>query len=461
MHDTHFLERLERTSVAQTDLALSLYRDPELVRFILQMHAVDADRIAIAIDHTDTPPHVVVARDGTFVTCLGAGMKHALPVLPRARLDYLSERHIDLKTRLAYSQHLQGGALRKLWHAFFHAGHRLSREAFVAMIPLAPLVLRELVSAVIDTDLAFRDVIYERGRRLLERKGRWSSSEEELLARVWRDHWAVGHLLALRGTIGHEILYTIGESLPQESSLIGWHGLHFGFLPVTVRAAWCNVRHGPAILPNLKRYLTSRNTFEVLAASAVLVAFGALHGKQRAECAKALAIECTKDDLASRGTSLLRNLGATTLASLDSEPLAWIVGNLEHLRSNDGVWFEDGVAPHRARSTSPRDEALLYLRRIANLEVEAYHPKSMQTVTAVLATAARLPIEDLYWSEAELPEIGRYEPEQGLAIIKSYRMMAMLSLGPKDTTAPAPVKAPGRNEPCRCGSGKKYKRCCG
>ena len=31
------------------------------------------------------------------------------------------------------------------------------------------------------------------------------------------------------------------------------------------------------------------------------------------------------------------------------------------------------------------------------------------------------------------------------------------SLGSRDTTAPA-VK-PGRNEPCWCGSGKKYKKC--
>jgi preprotein translocase subunit SecA len=33
-----------------------------------------------------------------------------------------------------------------------------------------------------------------------------------------------------------------------------------------------------------------------------------------------------------------------------------------------------------------------------------------------------------------------------------------------DDEKPAPVRAeakPGRNEPCPCGSGKKYKKCCG
>ncbi|MCL9782661.1 YchJ family protein [Vibrio sp. S4M6] len=30
-----------------------------------------------------------------------------------------------------------------------------------------------------------------------------------------------------------------------------------------------------------------------------------------------------------------------------------------------------------------------------------------------------------------------------------------------DTSAPSSSKKPGRNDPCVCGSGKKYKKCCG
>lgn len=32
---------------------------------------------------------------------------------------------------------------------------------------------------------------------------------------------------------------------------------------------------------------------------------------------------------------------------------------------------------------------------------------------------------------------------------------------PKETTSPAPKSKPGRNDPCPCGSGVKYKKCCG
>lgn len=47
------------------------------------------------------------------------------------------------------------------------------------------------------------------------------------------------------------------------------------------------------------------------------------------------------------------------------------------------------------------------------------------------------------------------------AIWAVYNMRDMWrTLGPRVTTAHKPA-APGRNDPCVCGSGKKYKKCCG
>ena len=36
-HAHHFLSRLDRTSAAETELALSLYRDPALLRSIIEL----------------------------------------------------------------------------------------------------------------------------------------------------------------------------------------------------------------------------------------------------------------------------------------------------------------------------------------------------------------------------------------------------------------------------------------
>jgi hypothetical protein len=53
-HDVHFLERLERLSTPQTELALSLYQDPLLIRALLeQLRLPDgAARVALSLAET-------------------------------------------------------------------------------------------------------------------------------------------------------------------------------------------------------------------------------------------------------------------------------------------------------------------------------------------------------------------------------------------------------------------------
>ncbi len=50
-HDTHFLKRLSRVDEEQMDLALTLYRSPEMVRMLLAEREVpeNAGRVAIAL----------------------------------------------------------------------------------------------------------------------------------------------------------------------------------------------------------------------------------------------------------------------------------------------------------------------------------------------------------------------------------------------------------------------------
>lgn len=49
-HDVHFLQRLERLPTQQVDLALSMYRDPQMVRFVLSRARLPdgAERVALA-----------------------------------------------------------------------------------------------------------------------------------------------------------------------------------------------------------------------------------------------------------------------------------------------------------------------------------------------------------------------------------------------------------------------------
>jgi hypothetical protein len=53
------------------------------------------------------------------------------------------------------------------------------------------------------------------------------------------------------------------------------------------------------------------------------------------------------------------------------------------------------------------------------------------------------------------PEVGRFLAKRHGVLRQLYRSST------KQRTARLPTLKPGRNDPCPCGSGKKFKRCCG
>lgn len=90
MEDSHFLRRLEQISRPQVDLALSLSRDPELVRSLNAWANLPPDRgrVAVTLEHDPAGPPIVITQPRAFVTCLGAGMSTgALPVISRLKMD--------------------------------------------------------------------------------------------------------------------------------------------------------------------------------------------------------------------------------------------------------------------------------------------------------------------------------------------------------------------------------------
>jgi len=74
----------------------------------------------------------------------------------------------------------------------------------------------------------------------------------------------------------------------------------------------------------------------------------------------------------------------------------------------------------------------------------------------LLPWVAGADIEDLYLPAATLAGMGlSFSPDFVLDQLDDYAMYMRRF----DTVRRAAT--PGRNEPCSCGSGKKYKRCCG
>src|SRR5262245_26790282 len=103
-HAEHFLSRLDRLPRSEVDLALEVYRDPDLLRAVLNAAALpeQVERVAISIDHAVEGPFLVVTRGGHFVTCLGRGMRVGnLPVVTRGELDAISRKVTRLREKMA------------------------------------------------------------------------------------------------------------------------------------------------------------------------------------------------------------------------------------------------------------------------------------------------------------------------------------------------------------------------
>jgi len=75
---------------------------------------------------------------------------------------------------------------------------------------------------------------------------------------------------------------------------------------------------------------------------------------------------------------------------------------------------------------------------------------------ASLPWVSRAQPEDLYWPADGLKALrAGWQPEQAARVLRDTEVA-------NPVAEPARVQAaPGRNEPCPCGSGKKYKRCHG
>lgn len=89
--------------------------------------------------------------------------------------------------------------------------------------------------------------------------------------------------------------------------------------------------------------------------------------------------------------------------------------------------------------------------------------------------AALKPLQALTLPDTGVPTLHAYVDQQGPPSVSAARMKAVgdglwavynlretwKALGPRVETVKHTLTAPGRNEPCPCGSGKKFKKCCG
>jgi hypothetical protein len=461
-HDIHFLERLERLSMPQSDFALALYRDPDLVRYVLTFLKLPdgVERVALALEQGPNTPHIIMARDGGFVTCLGKDMSvgdHV--VIPRERLDRLSADWEGLRTAVARVRNT--GHARQLFRRLYRSGPALPREDMRTLRALYPLQWPEMFRDINDLADRLQDF---RARYRRTRYSRLSSAALESLRGYWEASWALGHLVALHGTVLREILEPRVAALPMEEQMgfcVSWFSSRTLNGALALRGAWAAASAGHHLLPAYKHKFEECSTITTFLDSVLgLLALGLRHRRLRGEVRKVLArrrnpIFSPDPELPS--IKFIQVLLPLYESVLDSE---------DALREMHRKFATEVI--ERIRAGAPADHPIhaittedlledfgLVLPMLEDTRLFGEW-QSHVAMTFLLPWAIDADIEQLYLRSEHLAwmDLG-FQPERVLAHLDDHAQYTFRSI-PRRSEA-----RPGRNEPCSCGSGKKYKRCCG
>lgn len=464
-HATHFLERLERLSdSAHLDLALALYHDSKLVRYILERARLPdgADRIALALEDRRNGPHIIVARDGGFVTCLGEDMSIGdRPVISRTEITRLGEQIEGI--RVAVARMRESGESKRLLGRLGTSGSDLSREDFTALVKLAPMMAYTCM--ITATELVMELKRFERGYRR-NRYRRMLPGARDELRRYWQFTWALGHLIALYGSRGRELAEMVGPGLREKHDeyvfFLGQSAGRTMFLPVVVRGLWTTAHGGRKRMALFKQQLQdSHNLLGVMMNALPLMAIGMRHRSVRAEVQKFLG-RCQRklEDMAKEiwELALVHAFFADGEKLFDAEDAArrsyLSLGALmavragEHLPAGHPLRFERVEdVPEDLACAMPCNQDTLDL-----FTTSAHQLMLLSTIPWVV----NAPIEHLYLPAAAIEAYGApWQPDPVRQHLESHNHYFARDIPRK--TGPRP----GRNQPCPCGSGNKYKRCCG
>jgi hypothetical protein len=455
-HQHHFLSRLDRVSREHVELALSLYRDHTLVRYVLGAVRLPegAERVAISLDHPQEGPFLVVTREGTFVTCLGAGMSAGdLPIVTRGQLDGITAKATSLRSRAEMHVKLFGpeGEAGALVSRIMEAGPELSREEFVAIASLQPLFARFFLTSLIDAVLA-ADESRTALLRILRRTHRLKPHNRPLLEAHWKQFWAAGHLILLTTMDGRETLGDLGPPGKPVEAVLTAATIRQGIGAVALKGAWGISKIGRSCLGFYKKLFVEGDLVEELVDALLsLYAIATRHTKLRAEVRKAAARSHKDPTLDPLRMALFKTAercvedteNAATYQRMAGAAL--LAARTANLPKGSPYRFErpedvpDALAMTYAANHT--DDFLKDIKQVASLFV-------------MLPWMARAAPEDFYLP-ADFIKATRipWRPQDTLDLISRDVEL-------NEQPAPRP-EGPTRSGPCPCGSGKKYKRCCG
>jgi hypothetical protein len=298
----------------------------------------------------------------------------------------------------------------------------------------------------------------------LRRNKRLDAVPKRPLELYWCSAWGITHYELLMGADGGMALTRLWAFKDFQEEL-GEHGvLMAGLIPfsfavssIAVRGAWLMALLPDQTLEPLERgYVDSEDPESVLGCGVALHAIGMRHRRYEARVRKALArkSQSTHPETLAARERLLGAIQGASASAADAEAALLRAGR-------------EALAAH-ARDPSARYDFSAPPDGLPDEVVAAYalslpiglaaEAGGVERLAEWMPYVATLEPAQFYLSEQHLrPKPRPWQPEEALQLLAARMQLDAWR-------QPQPVRAqarPGRNDPCPCGSGKKYKRCCG
>ncbi len=458
-HAAHFLQRVDRLSGTHAELALGLYRDHGLVKFLLSRARLPSGgkRVALSLDDPKEGPFIIVTREGKFVTCLGRGMHipHWQPLVKRSALDKLSEEAHELRRLIDESAKGNRSNTERLLQRVLHAGDSLCVEDFDELCSWGPLLGDIYLRGMLGSFRKMRETY-----ALLCMKRRRAKRCDSLLRKHWQATWAAHHFLGLLGMERNVLLNASKDVLAEgKLELLAYlvaEPMATSALPFALRGAWLAAKLPRAFIKALEHTYQHPTNLETLYGCCFgLSALGIRHAHHRREVREHLSQPPAEQRWQSGGL-------ARAITQLFPQTL-----RKEHIRNTrDGLdrhanaTFEHIAAQVGGAQAQQVRGAPLEIRRavLYNTPRALFgSPNGLSAGVAWLTQVSTGEPRDCYLPREYTSQAPDFDLNRALALYEVRRS--------GDTQrSPVPFVAetrPGRNDTCTCGSGKKYKRCCG
>ena len=409
----------------------------------------NAERLAIALSDGERPSHVIMSRNGAFITCLAPGMKLGdIPVMTQHQFTGLTKQEEKSKQRgREISELMSNNKVTTLFDQdMYKVGRNLTRENFKKWEILQPLMLSHLIKQQATTTINASHFL----RRFLGigRRGKVRSKKERDFLRVfWQTKWSSGHTTLLL----FSDLTFVKKILKEELNELDFAPLLMRekIVPMTLIGIWYVAQMGQYLFALIKKTLiTQESLWDYADAVIMIIAIALRHSRYKTEAIKLLNRKITR--LPADQIEVCEKVKKTFLPCL--------TGLEEHHELLEKFALEHFDKEQKIHSGRP----------IIN-EI----PTEMKIL--FLARHERQFIEDTPWLEAMalfMPWIIKlkpeefYIPEKYTELFYPYSQKHTMTLIPGNMFKPESPRVlkdnekPSRNQPCHCGSGKKYKRCC-